>query len=189
VESNGFHSFDSHRRVRPARGYVRSRTRQASTRPTSRGLSSRTMDVVETREGVTQMNAESSFLGSRAATVVGLVVGAMGIAILWASGVEFPIYPPPGIVILVTGALFLTLARWWWAPAVGALLGLFVVVGFLLSPTGLSNLAGEAGASVAIGQAIQVVGALTALVAGVVATRANYRSRSRRLDRGDAEYR
>ena len=40
---------------------------------------------------------------------------------------------------------------------------------------GLSNLTGEAGASVAIGQTIQVIGVLTALIAGVVATRANYR--------------
>jgi hypothetical protein len=58
---------------------------------------------------------------------------------------------------------------------VGAFLGLFVTVGFLISPTGLSNLTGEAGTSVAIGQGIQLVGVLTALIAGVVATRANYR--------------
>jgi hypothetical protein len=54
----------------------------------------------------------------RPVTVVGLVVGAVGIAILWAAGVEFPIYPPPGI------------------------LGLFVTVGFLVSggyPTWLAG--------------------------------------------------
>jgi len=99
-------------------------------------------------------------------TMAGLVVGAIGIAILWASGVEFPFYPPPGIVILVAGALFVGLARRRWAPGVGAAMGLFVTVGFLISPTGLSNLAGEAGTSVAIGQGIQVIGVLTALVAG-----------------------
>ncbi|HET8624312.1 MAG TPA: hypothetical protein VFM14_12180 [Gemmatimonadales bacterium] len=136
------------------------------------------------------MNAESSFFGPRAATIVGLGVGAVGIAILWAAGVEFPVYPPPGIVILIAGGVFVALARWAWAPAVGAFLGLFVAVGFLISPTGMSNLTGEAGTGVAIGQAIQVVGVLTALVAGVVATRANYRtSRSRRLDREEVEHR
>ena len=83
----------------------------------------------------------------------------MGIAILWASGVEFPIYPPPGILILLAGAIFVGLATWPWAPGVGAFLGLFVLVGFLISPTGLSNLSGEAGTSVAVGQGIQVVGA------------------------------
>jgi YCII-related domain len=78
------------------------------------------------------MNAESSFFGPRAATIVGLGVGAVGIAILWAAGVEFPVYPPPGIVILIAGTAFVTLARWAWAPAVGAFLGLFVAVGFLI---------------------------------------------------------
>jgi hypothetical protein len=120
------------------------------------------------------MNAQRTWSGARTATVVGLVVGALGIAVLWASGVEFPIYPPPGIVILLAGAIFVSLATWSWAPGVGAFLGLFVLVGFLISPTGLSNLFGEAGTSVAVGQGIQVVGVLTALVAGVIATRANY---------------
>jgi hypothetical protein len=83
-------------------------------------------------------------------TVVGLVVGAVGIAILWAAGVEFPIYPPPGI------------------------LGLFVTVGFLVSG-GLPNLVGRDGTSQAIGTRIQMIGVLTALVAGVMATRAKVR--------------
>jgi hypothetical protein len=54
-----------------------------------------------------------------------------------------------------------------------------VLVGFLISPTGLSNLFGEAGTSVAIGQGVQVVGVLTALIAGVIATRGNYRKQVR----------
>jgi hypothetical protein len=121
---------------------------------------------------------------ARAATIAGLLAGAAGIAILWASGVEFPIYPPPGIVILTAGALFLALVHRPWAPAVGAFLGLFVTVGFLISPTGLSNLTGEAGTGIEIGQGIQVIGVLIALVAGVVATRVNYRTRDRTGDHG-----
>jgi hypothetical protein len=124
------------------------------------------------------MNAQGGSSGPRAVTVLGLLVGALGIAILWASGVEFPIYPPPGIVILLAGALLVGLAPWRWAPGVGAFLGLFVFVGFLISPTGRSNLLGEAGTAVAIGQGTQVLGVLTALIAGVLATRANYRKRS-----------
>jgi uncharacterized membrane protein len=119
---------------------------------------------------------------SGAVTVLGLLVGALGIAILWASGVEFPIYPPPGIVILLTGAAFVALAPWRWAPGVGAFLGLFVLVGFLISPNGVSNLSGEEGTGVAIGQGVQVVGVLTALIAGVIATRANYRKQARTSD-------
>ena len=41
--------------------------------------------------------------------------------------------------------------------------GLFVLVGFLLSPTGMSDLLGRAGTSVAIGQGIQVI-VVTAIV-------------------------
>jgi hypothetical protein len=124
------------------------------------------------------MNTQRSLTRPRTVTVSGLTAGALGIAILWASGVEFPIYPPPGIVILLAGALFVGLAPWRWAPGVGAFLGLFVFAGFLISPTGLSNLFGQAGTSVAIGQGIQVIGVLTALMAGVITTRANYRNQA-----------
>jgi protein-S-isoprenylcysteine O-methyltransferase Ste14 len=92
-------------------------------------------------------------------------------------GVEFPIYPPPGIIILLAGAVFVSLAPWPWAPAVGAFLGLFVTVGFLVSG-GPPNLVGREGTSVAIGTWIQMLGVLTALVAGVMATRATYRNRT-----------
>jgi hypothetical protein len=121
------------------------------------------------------MTAQRSLSGARASAVGGLVVGALGIAILWASGVKFPFAVPPGLVILLAGALFVGLASRPWAPGVGAFLGLFVTGGFLISPTGLTNLFGQAGTSVAIGQGIQVIGVLTALIAGVIATRANYR--------------
>jgi hypothetical protein len=124
------------------------------------------------------MYAQRSWFGPRAVSVVGLVVGAFGIAILWASGVAFPFYPPPGIVILLAGALFVGLAPWRWAPGVGAFLGLFVFIGFLISPTGLTNLSGQAGTSVAIGQGIQAIGVLTALIAGGIVTRANYRKQA-----------
>jgi len=123
------------------------------------------------------MNAQKSWSGPRTATVAGLVVGAVGIAILWASGVEFPIYPPPGIVILLAGAIFLGLASWPWSPAVGAFMGLFVTVGFVISG-GPPNLFGRDGTSVLIGTWIQMLGVLTALIAGVMATRAAYRNRA-----------
>ncbi|MGH9245419.1 MAG: hypothetical protein ACRD29_14110 [Acidimicrobiales bacterium] len=108
-------------------------------------------------------------------TVIGLAVGAIGIAILWASGVEFPFYPPPGLVILAVGAAFVALAKWRWAPGVGAFLGLFVIVGFvissLVSGEAIDNLFGEAGTGPVIGSAIQLIGVTTALIAGVLAVR------------------
>ena len=111
-------------------------------------------------------------------TIAGLVVGALGIAFLRAAGVAFPVYPPPGLGIMLAGAVFVVLAPWRWVPGVGAFLGLFVTVGFLISPTGLPNLFGQAGTSVQIGQAIQVIGVVTAMMAGVNASRDNYQKQA-----------
>lgn len=112
---------------------------------------------------------------ARILTIAGLTMGAGGIAILWAAGVEFPFYPPPGILFLGVGAVFVALAPWRWATGVGALLGLFVLVGFVLSSvisgTGTDNLLGEAGSWAVLGTVIQLLGVSTALVAGTVAVR------------------
>jgi hypothetical protein len=134
------------------------------------------------------MTVRRTLSGERAVTVAGLVVGAAGIAILWASGVEFLIAIPPGLVILLAGALFVGVAPWRWVPGVGAFLGLFVTVGFLISG-GIPNLIGADGSTLfgtpnpierdtigtVIGTWIQMIGVLTALIAGVIATRNNYR--------------
>jgi hypothetical protein len=120
------------------------------------------------------------------------VVGGAGIGVLWASGVEFPVAIPPGLVILLVGALFVGLAPWRWATGVGAFLGLFVTLGFLISG-GMPNLVGGDGStffgipnpldrdthSTIIGTRIQMIGVLTALIAGVIARRNNYRKPTR----------
>ncbi len=135
------------------------------------------------------MTAWRTLSGERVVTVAGLVVGAAGIAVLWASGVEFPVAIPPGLVILLVGALFVGLAPWRWATGVGAFLGLFVTCGFLISG-GIPNLVGADGSTLfgtpnpadrdtlgtIIGTWLQTIGALTALIAGVIATRNNYRN-------------
>jgi hypothetical protein len=78
-------------------------------------------------------------------------------------------------VILLATAALVGLAPWRWAPAVGAVVGLFVTVGFLISPTGIPYLLGRNGTSLQIGTWIQMTGVLTAMGAGVIATRASYR--------------
>lgn len=129
---------------------------------------------------MTVMTVSRSLSGPRAATVAGMLVGALGIALLWASGrIHWPIYPPPGIVNLVLGALLVALARWRWAPAVGAVMGSILIVGFLLSG-GPPNLVGGKGATVAIGNWVMIAGGCTAMVAGVIATRSEHRDPARR---------
>jgi hypothetical protein len=66
------------------------------------------------------MSSFSAWAPARAATVAGQIVGAAGIAILWAAGLAFPFAVPPGIVILLAGAVFVTLSRRRWSPAVGS---------------------------------------------------------------------
>ena len=97
------------------------------------------------------MKAQRSLSGPRAVTVVALVVGAVGIAILWAAGVRFPIYPPPGIIILLAGAIFVSLAPWPWAPAAG---GAGVGAGLVTSRGGSGS--GRVG-----GDLLQVAGSLS----------------------------
>ncbi|MEU4240772.1 hypothetical protein [Actinoplanes sp. NPDC026619] len=105
------------------------------------------------------------------------MIGAVGISLLWAGGVEFPVAVPPGIVILLVGAVFVALAPWRWAPIVGVVLGAFITVGFLISPTGVDNLTGDAGSTVMVGQAIQLLGVVAAMVFGALAARSGYSRR------------
>jgi hypothetical protein len=111
---------------------------------------------------------EGNGLVSRTTLVASLLVGALGIALLWAGGVDFPIAVPPGIVILVVGAVVVATVRARWAAALGCFLGVFVLVGFLVSGQGFDNLAGDEGALPAIGQAVEVLGVLVAAVTGAL---------------------
>lgn len=107
---------------------------------------------------------------NRSVLVSGLVIGAAGIALLWAAGTPFPTAVPPGIVILLIGAVLVLAARARWADAVGAFLGLFVLVGFVVSGVagdGFDSVKGDYGALGVVGQIVQLVGVGTALVVGV----------------------
>lgn len=125
--------------------------------------------------------------GALWAAIAGLLLCALGIAALWSLGAPFPVALPPGaantgsssrseILFLLVGAVFATVARWRWAPAVAAVLGAVFTVGFLADPDGIANLAGERGAVAAVAQALHLAGGATAAIAGAVATLARYRA-------------
>ena len=124
------------------------------------------------------VNARRTVSGTRATTVAGLVGGCPRDRDPVGIGSRVPDISAPGDrhpvgrrLVRLAGTLAVRTRR-------GSVLGLFVFVGFLISPTGLSNLFGEAGTSIAIGQGVQVIGVLTAMIAGVIATRANYRKQA-----------
>lgn len=121
--------------------------------------------------------ARPSFaLTSRSLTIGGLVLAPAGIVVLIASGVDFPPVPP-GIVIPLVAAAAVTGLRRWWAPALGAAVAGFLLVGLLVAGQAVGYLSdpGDIGASA--GAAMLFSGLVMAMVAGVVAT---IRSRPRR---------
>ena len=66
---------------------------------------------------------------------------------------------------MAAGTLFVGWAPWRWGPAAGPLRGLLFAGGALTSPTGLMNLPGEASQRSRSVREIEIVGALTALIA------------------------
>jgi len=118
------------------------------------------------------------------ANVAGLVVGAAGIAILFAS-IDFPVPVPVGTILLLLVAALVGLGRWRWTPIVGVLMPLSIFIGGFVSPGLFDRLTqpGEAGAFV--GTWVQMPALLVAIVAGLVATWESYRAPTRE-ERGAA---
>jgi hypothetical protein len=126
------------------------------------------------------MNTRTPLSPAGKLTVLGLAVAAAGIVILDVAGIPFPLIPP-GLVILLAAAL-VGFAPWRWVLAVGAFVGLFLTVGFVASGS-VSYLVDAGRPSVLAGAWVELLGVLTALVAGVVATLQNYRARTPVLSR------
>ncbi|BCJ51893.1 hypothetical protein Asp14428_33680 [Actinoplanes sp. NBRC 14428] len=112
-------------------------------------------------------------LTPRGFTVIGLAVGAAGNAIMWAAGAYFPFYPPPNLLILVAGALIVAFVRRSWAPAVGALLGIVIIVAFaiisLINGAGTGHLTGTAGVVGVIGTVLHLAGSAVGAGGGLAA--------------------
>lgn len=108
-------------------------------------------------------------------TGIALLVAALGIVLQILSGTDYPTVPP-GIIILLVAAGVVWFGPWRWAPAVGAIAGLFLLVGlfasgqaprlFAMDPLGDS-----------VGLWIQLLAVTVAVVAGVAAVVRNDRGR------------
>jgi hypothetical protein len=113
--------------------------------------------------------------GAGKLNVAGMVVAAAGIVVQIASGSELFPTIPPGPIILLAGAALVALGPWRWTPVVGVVVPLFVVVGGIVaafvSGSFVDQLTDPGPVGVFAGSWLQVLGEVTALVAGIVATR------------------
>lgn len=109
-------------------------------------------------------------------TAEALLVAAAGILIQIASGAEYPAIPP-GLVILIGAAGLVISARWRWTPVAGVLVGVFLLIGLFASGRA-PDLLDPSVPGDALGLWMQVIALLVAIVAGIAATRGNYRRAS-----------
>ena len=116
--------------------------------------------------------------------VAGMVTAAAAIIIQIASGSD--LYPtiPPGPIILLAGAALVALGPWRWTPIVGVVVPLFLLVGAVVAAVNsgefvdqLTSL-GQVGIGIFAGDVIQLLGVITALVAGSVALRQSARTQT-----------
>lgn len=106
---------------------------------------------------------------ARLLTIAGLVAAPVGILILILSGVDFPPIPP-GVVIPLVGAAVVAAVRQWWAPAVGAAVAAFLLIGGLVSGQAVDLLSDPSDIGKFAGMAVLILGLIVALVSGIVAT-------------------
>ncbi len=116
------------------------------------------------------MTVRKSLSGPPTAAIVGLVVGALGDLDPVGDGTGVPVLPtagdrhPAGRRVVRRTDLVAVDARRGSVPGVVRDRG-FLIEG-IVGGTGFDNLAGDAGMGRALGQGIQVVGVVTAVVAG-----------------------
>lgn len=120
------------------------------------------------------MNRRNSLSFSGKATVVALLVAAVGIVIQIVSGVDFPPIPPGPIILLVAAGL-VAFGPWRWAPVVGVAVGLFLLVGFFASGQ-VGPLFDPGWFGRFVGVWVLFLSVIVAIVAGVLATAQNYRT-------------
>lgn len=110
-------------------------------------------------------------------TILGLILAAAGISILFiTNSVAVPALAIGPILLLVVAGL-VAFGPWRWTPIAGVLVALFILGGAFIAPGLFARLSNPAQLGGFVGTWIQVLGLLTALVAGIIAARQNYQTR------------
>jgi hypothetical protein len=112
----------------------------------------------------------------RFALVAGLVLAAAGVLTEFLTGVKgFPKIPP-GPIILGVAALLVATVRWKWTPALGLAVALFITGGGVIA-TASGSFRPQVEPGPIIGTAVQALGLVIAIAAGVTAVTAAARPR------------
>jgi hypothetical protein len=123
------------------------------------------------------MNTFISWSRAKMLNVVGLIGAFIGLVILISSG----IVPQSVLVVallLVVVAGLVAFLPFRWTPIIGVVLPLFMLVGAIASLSSLVSVLTNLGNIVGfLGMGLQMLGLITAVLAGIVATVQNYRSR------------
>jgi hypothetical protein len=109
-------------------------------------------------------------------TVAALLVAALGFAMQIVFGLSVPTIPP-GLLILVVAAALVALVPQRWAPGIGVVVGVFMLVGFFASGA-LLNLVDPARLGVLVGAWVQFIAVIVTTVTGLVTIAQNYRRRT-----------
>ena len=116
------------------------------------------------------MNKRPSLPAAGKLTVAGLVAAAAGIAIQILSGVdEYPAIPPGLVILLVGAGLIILGARRRWSPLLGVAVAGFILFGTFVTPGTAERLTRPDAAGAFAGTAVQMLGLIVALLAGIVA--------------------
>jgi hypothetical protein len=111
-------------------------------------------------------------------TIIGLVVAAAGISTLFlTNSVAVPLIPVGPVLLLLVAGL-VALGPWRWTPVVGVVLSLAILVGAFVAPGLFDRLSNPAQVGGFVGTWVQVLGLITAIVAGTLATVQNYQTQT-----------
>ena len=124
------------------------------------------------------MNNLTSLSFAAKLTVLGLVVAAAGISTLFlTNSVAVPPIPIGPILLLAVAGL-VVLGPWRWTPVAGVVLSLAILIGAFIAPGLFDRLGNPAQVGAFVGTSVQMLGLLTAIIAGTLATMQNYQTRA-----------
>jgi hypothetical protein len=101
--------------------------------------------------------------------VIGLLTAGAGIVIQILSGADYPVVPAGLVILLVAAAIVASRFRWW-APAVGVVVGLFLLIAGTITSDARDRLSNPGDVGEFLGMMVQIVGVVIAILAGIAAT-------------------